>query len=427
MIASRRILLLVALAALVPGRAAAGGFSNPDFGVRRLGMFAVLGNPDDVTAIFHNPAGLVLGKGTRLYHAQSWFFMDLAFRMYDSDGKLRPDHELEPDWNIGTIPFFGVASDLGTERFRGGLAIYAPNAYGSALPEDEPTRYHATRVLFLASRATLTGAYEFDETFAVGANVSLIHVYLQAERIMNGGVLGDPDYKFEPVEKTSAGDKKLELDGQDWTWAVDIAALFRPIPELRLGVVFAGGSDVELEGCVKLTDSEGNADCASHRTQTVIPYTLKAGVNWEFAPDFEVGFDFRYWHYQVLQMQRSVLSSPIAGQTELADPKNYGNSWNWCLGLYHRVTPTFEVMMGYQQDFTPIPEQTFTLDNPSRDQHGVGLGARWQASDKVRLGLAMVRNWFDLVDVQESRSVPPTNLKGHGGALEIGFDVEWQL
>ena len=422
-----RAVLVMAFVALTCGQAAAGGFSNPDFGVRRLGMFAVLGNPDDVTAIFHNPAGLVLGEGTRLYHAESWFFMDLAFPMYDSQGVLKPEHELEPDWNVGTIPFFGVASDFGTERFRGGLAIYAPNAYGAALPDDEPTRYHATEVLFLASRATLTGAYEFDETFAVGANVSLIHVYLQAARIMNGGVLNDPDYKFASVEDTAAGDMKLALDGQDWTWALDIAALFRPLPELRLGVVFAGGSSVELEGDVKLTHPDGKVEKATHTTETVIPYTLKAGVNWEFAPDFEIGFDFRYWHYQVLQIQRSQLSQPLYNMTELADPKNYSNSWNWCLGLYHRVTPTVEVMMGYQQDFTPIPEQTFTLDNPSRDQHGVGMGARWQAFDEVRLGLAMVRNWFDLVDIQRSRSVPPTNLKGHGGALEVGFDVEWQL
>ena len=113
-----------------------------------MGMLAVVGKPDDLTAVFHNPAGLTLQSGTQFYFSLSNFILDLGLKMYDSDGKLRPfDHEITPKLSYGAIPFIGVSSDLGTERFRLAFALYAPNAYGASLPLTSPPRYHATQAL----------------------------------------------------------------------------------------------------------------------------------------------------------------------------------------------------------------------------------------------------------------------------------------
>lgn len=426
---------LVALAlllstVLLSSSAMAGGFSNADIGMRRVGMFAVVGRPDDVTAIFHNPAGLLLGEGTRLYHAQTWFLVDLALRMYDSGGQLRPEHEISPDWNVGWIPFIGVDSDFGTDNFRAGLAVYAPNVYGAAMPEDEPTRYHATRVLFLASRATASAAYRISDKFFVGASASLVHVYLTATQKYSEAVYLNPDARFAPYEETKATDLTLELDGQDFTWAVDLGVLFRPVSSLRLGAAFAGGTAATLEGDVTVTSPDGQSQSVHHSTTIPIPFTLSAGLNWEFAKDFEFGTDIRYWHYDVFQEQRSELDGELlvfGPDSPMISPRNYGNSWNWCVGMLHRLTPSLEVMVGYQQDYTPIPEETYSLDNPSRDQHGVSLGLRWQMDRKWRFGLAAIRNWFDMVDVQRSTATPPANAKGHGASLNLGFDIQYQL
>lgn len=433
----RFITLTLALTGLcLTGNAVAGGFSNPDFGVRRVGMFAVIGKPDDVTAIFHNPAGLVLLDGTHFYHAQSWFFNETGIKMYNSKGDLLPiDHDIKPTWSIGLIPFLGVASDFGLEDFRAGFGIYAPNAYGAALPKDEATRYHATEALFLASRATGSVAYRVSPKLSLGASFNVIYVNLFAKRMMNLAVLNDPDNRFLPLEQTKDDDKELTVTGQDWTWSADIGVLLEPTPDFKIGASFAGGSSIKLEGDVELKYKEKleNGDVRSvteksrQKTDMVIPFTLQAGFNWEFVDDFEFGMDVRYWHYQVLQEQRTVLSKPLMGLTGFVDPKNFGNSWAWCAGFLHRINADWEVMVGYQQDFTPIPTRTLTLDNPSRDQHGFSLGVRWQVAERVRLGAAFVRNWFDLVDVQDSLGTPPTNAKGHGANSEVGLDLSWEL
>jgi long-chain fatty acid transport protein len=407
--------------------ASAGGFSNPDFGIRRLGMFAITAKADDPTAIFHNPAGLTLQEGTHLYHAQSWFFLDLGMKLYDSKGVLRPDHEISPDWSIAAIPFLGVASDLGTENLRIGFGVYAPNAYGAALPEDEPTRYHGTRVLFLAPRATASVAYKFHDMFSVGLSVNVVYVTIMAKRYMNKNVLEDPDRRFDPPDVTKPYDAKLEIHGSDWTWAWDVGLMFTPIETLRFGLAFSSGSTVTLRGPVDLTYPDGTVESSTQTTDMTIPFELKFGFNWEFVKDFELGADIYWWHYQTFQEQRTVLSKPIMGLPGFTDPKNYGNSWAWNVGLMYRVLPELELMAGWQMDFTPIPSRTYTLDNPSTDQKGVSLGIRWQVSENVRIGAAMVRNWFDMIDVQDSQSTPPSNGKGHGANFEFGFDIDWRL
>ena len=400
----------------------ASGFHNEDFGVRRMGMFAVTARPDDGTAVFHNPAGLVLQEGNRFYTSQSWFFLDLGLRLYDSQGQLHPEENLGPDWNIGILPFFSFSTDLGLENLRFGLAVYAPNAYGASMSDDAPTRYHVTDALFIGSRATATVAWKIDEHIAIAGSINLVHTYLTLTKYMNPLVLQDPDHRFDDPAELAPLDSLLELDGQDWTWAIDLGLLLHPVEELRIGLAFFGGSPVDLTGDVTLTDASGAVQSTTHHTGMVIPFTVRAGINWEFVPNWEIAADVRYYHYQVFQEQRTELDGSLFGLTEMVDPKNYTNSVNWCIGMLYRVLPELELMVGYQEDKTPIPPETFTLENPSRDQRGFGLGARWQALEQHRFGLAFVRNWFDLVDIQESIGSPPSNAKGYAGNTEFGLD-----
>ena len=443
-------IVVAGMLGLLPTAARAGGFSNPDFGVRRVGMFAVTARPDDVTAIFHNPAGLTLLEGTQFYHAESWFVMDLGFRLYDSAGKLRPDKEIKPTLNVGAIPFIGFASDCGTRNFRLGFGIYAPNAYGAMLPDDQPTRYHATQALFLSSRATLAVAYKFTDMLRIGAAISLVNVYMTETKYMNRNMLpinskiNDTkwDGRFLPAEQTGATDMLMTLGGTAWTWAADLGLLFHPTPTFRIGAAFSGGSPFTLNGKVSLTQSTcpaGSMNCklSDHMGKTVtttqstgmlIPFELKFGINWEFVKDFEVGADIYYWHYQVLQNQHTKLGSPLLGViSELDDPKNYGKSFAWNIGMMYHVLPSLELMIGYQMDYTPIPSQTYSLENPSTDQKGISMGLRWQIDDRWRVGLAYVRNWFNFINVQTSIGQPPTNAKGHGSNNEFAFDFGYRF
>ena len=426
---TRSALALVALLLSVtaPSTLQAGGFSNLDFGIRRMGMRAITAHPDDPTAVMHNVAGLTFLKGTQLYTFQSVIVADTAFRMYDTEGNLQPDHDLKPTWNVGLAPFFSVVSDLNTEKLRVALSLFAPNAYGAMLPKDEPTRYHVTEALFLNTRLAASMSWDVTKWMTVGFTVNAQHIYLTARRVMNPYVFADPDVRFQSVEETAAADGQLDITGQDFSWSWDVGLLFRPTEGLYIGGSFFSGNLVTLRGKAVLENADGSTDRADHRTQLAIPFIMKGGVHWEITPDFEVGFDVTYWHYQVHQEQRTELSQPLQGLEELVSPTNYSNSWMWSVGVLCRVIPTLELMLGYQKDYTPIPNEALSLENPTRDSDSVSVGLRWQVTERVRIGFGLSRTWFALINNQVSIGLPPTNAKGHGGttffAAEVGVRI----
>lgn len=425
--------LLALLGALLPRTLAAGGFHTPDFGTRRCGMLAVMGKPDDLSAIFANPAGLVLVPGTQIYTAAQLTVADLAVRLYDSEGVLRPDHDLGPETNWAIVPFLGASTDFGVERLRVALALYAPNLYGADLPKDEPTRYHMTRGFFFALHTTASAAFAVTDQLAIGASVSAVYLRLEGQQYMNPLVLADPDRRFDPPEDLRGGDLKLDLFGEGWTWDWNVGLLFHPYPTLGIGLSFTSGADVEMEGDVTMTPVANAAgrQKVGQRTRMAIPFSLRAGINWEFVPGFELGLDVAWWHYQVFQEQVMTLDAPLVGMggpdAPLRTPKAYGNAWNVSVGVLYRVIDPLDLMVGYQYDTSPIPERTLSLDNLNRDLQSVAVGVRWRIIERLRVGFTFMRSWLAAVDVQDSVMSPPTNMKGHGGMTHFAMDAMYRF
>jgi hypothetical protein len=162
------------LALLAPALAGAGGFHVSVIGGRRNGMLANLAAPDDVTAIFHNPAGLAELPGLRLEIFGSATFLSNRFELQALDPARFPEinpercgtagHEpcpwpvgadgyyartIEPESTFGVLPFLGLSTDLGflSERLGDvvvGLAAYAPDLYGGVFGDSGPTAYSMT-------------------------------------------------------------------------------------------------------------------------------------------------------------------------------------------------------------------------------------------------------------------------------------------
>jgi len=241
----------------------------------------------------------------------------------------------------------------------------------------------------------------------------------------------DPKYdgRFKSREETLNTDMILDIQGDNVTWAFDVGVLVKPVKSLSIGMIFSSGSELNLRGDVKASWAKDGALIGKTKqtTNMIIPLAIRAGVNWAIVPNFEVGADFSYWHYQTNQMQVSTLDDKLAGLSGFSDPKNFKNSWNWCLGFLYRPIPELDLMAGYQMDYTPNPTSTLSLENPGVDQKGFSIGTRWRINDRWRVSLAYVHNWFDLIDVQDSIGTPPANAKGHGANNEVAFDFQYRF
>ena len=417
-----RMLVAAALFTGAPGAAGAGGFAIPEMGARRTGMAAVIGRPDEPAAVLHNPAGLALLPGTHLYVSLGVSLVDTEFRLrpwaesdrfieqpVDGDGYYP---ETEPSRAFGVLPMLVASSEILPERLYAALALYVGNATGSAFDADAPTRYHLIDGYVVAPLGSISAAFRATDWLAVGGSLGLMNVRIHGRRhifpVLDGtdvsGFLG-----------TRA---ELVIDGSDWMPTWTLGALVTPHPRISAGAAVIGRTRSLLEGPVEINfgdDVGGGTFYGDQSTELLLPWTFQAGLNVDIHPQLELGGELRYWLYRQYDEQRIDVER-IIFVDEIVTEKNYRDSYQVSGGgRLHSLAavPGLEAMLGLHHDRTPAPKETVSLDQPTFSHVGLHSGVRYQAGS-TRLGLTYIHYWYQVPDIENSLTMPPSNISGSG-------------
>ena len=71
-------------------------------------------------------------------------------------------------------------------------------------------------------------------------------------------------------------------------------------------------------------------------------------------------------------------------------------------------------MFGGGYDRSPIPDETFSIDNPALSHVKFSVGVRWRINPRWRLALTYFLVVFLKRDITTSETKPPTNLRVSG-------------
>jgi long-chain fatty acid transport protein len=416
------------------GPAFAGGFGIPEIGARRTGMAAVVGRPDEPTAVFHNPAGLSLLRGVHIYATMGVSLIDTEFRLRPWDGSERfidapVDAEgyypaVEPTRAMGVIPMLAITADFLDGKLTGAFSAYVSNGTGAKFREDAVTRYHLIDGYVVSPLAQLSASYLVHPRIAVGAGVGVMNIRLKGRREIYPIINGTDASSFV------GSNPELELEGSAWapTWNAGVLAM--PVRGLTVGASVIGRVDATLEGPMTFTYGDDAAEPnavlhGSHETSQLLPWTFMAGANYDVAPTVEIGGEFRYWLYRQYDTQHTEVHD-IWLVRELETRKDFRDSWQVSGGVrVHDLArvPGLELMMGGHYDRTPAPTKSLTLDSPSFSHVGLHSGARY-AFGRYRLGLTYVHYWYRIPDIEDSMTAPPSNIDGRGANNIVTFSFE---
>lgn len=422
---------------VTPAPARAGGFGIPEIGVRRTAMATIIGRPDDPSAIYHNPAGIVLQHGLRLYVSMGLSLLDTEFRLEpwdqsdrflgaapESDGYYAP---VRPSRAMGIIPMLAATYEILPDRLVAGAAVYVGNATGAAFEPTAVTRYHLIDGYVVAPQAVLSAAYRLHPTLTVGATAGVINVRVHGKRevfpIING----------MDISNITGTSPELLLEGSGWapTWLV--GAFGQPHPRITWGATLTGRVDATLNGPVQITYSDdapqpGDMLVGTQTTEQLLPWAFMAGASFDLSSHVELGAEFRYWLYRQYERQHTDVVG-IFLVRELETEKDYHDSWAASAGIrVHslRALPRVELMAGVQYDRSPAPPQTVTLDQPSFSHPAAHAGARWQVG-RFRLGASYIHYWYRVPTITDSITAPPSNIRGRGTNNIFTLSLEAQL
>jgi long-chain fatty acid transport protein len=386
---------LVALSALggaylcvgIPTSAHAGGFSTARFGGEH-GHAA----SDHVTTIYYNPAGLALGKGTRIYVEGT-----LAYRTVDYDraegtidrpGTGTPDDAIAANAgparlrNVLASPFAGAATDAGVDGLGLGIGLYVPfggqakwdkNRQYEGHPDyhgavDGPQRWAniegAQRTVYL----TAGGAWASpDRSVAFGVGLNAVMTDLSLVRARNP--TGTDDV---------LGEGRSLLEGSDLTFSVGIGASWAPSPRARIGASYQsqpGFGEMTIEGTLENRFGAGETKEDVVLLQRM-PDVVRIAAEIEATPELVIrlGADWQRWSAYDSQCLLPANDARMSctfnpdGSIDVAAggstgvivnlPRDWKDTFGAKAGAGYRVSPDLEVGGSLSFDSNAVPARS---------------------------------------------------------------------
>lgn len=432
-----------AMVCLLGGAAQASGLGAARFGGEH-------GHPttDNPTAIYYNPAGIALKRGTRIF-----LDANLAFR---SASYTRPDSAISEGMgtpadarsaNAGTAklqntlvaPFLGATSDFGTKRFTAGLAGYFP--FGGQASWGQNSQYVGSdkypgahdgqqRWYTIDGKIKsmyLTGAFAFNFPkigLSIGATGSAIRSEVNTIRARNG------DGSDDLVDSTGAlKEGRSWIDVKGWQAGFSLGAVWNWQDRLWIGGSYTSQPNVvggmTLKGTLHNALTRGApSDTPVEFTQT-FPDILRLGFRFKPTDKVELRLfgDFSRW--SVFDKQ-CVLDSSIEGRkcnysgasTALDKPTEFGadgpgtkgvtqhlprfwkNAGGVRVGASYWFIPQVEGYVGLGYDSSAVTVKT--LDPALMDMNKItaSLGARWQIVRNFAMALTLTEIAYLKVDTK---------------------------
>lgn len=378
-----------------------GAYSNLNVGGERVGMLAYVAKAEDLTAIYHNPAGLTQLEGT-VFHGSfnvGYVTMQVKRRYWDGSPSPVPGKEerlseaVKPKIAGGLLPMAAVGTDFGLERWRFAIAMYWPNLAGAVFNERTPINDLAIRGFSATMFIVPTVAYKVNDFLSFGAGLSYIYTFLQSEKM----------YKF------GAQDLKLKLDAYGQDIGYNLGVMINSGNGLRLGLSFYGRNNIDLTGKGSLGDWDLEGDSVY-----IFPRTLRAGINFQLTQKLQLGFDYTWWDYSVWQEMKLNLKIKLDPEHTLQRTEirhmHFKDSYNYALGAEYKYSDKVHFLGGVMTDITPIPDTTFSLDAATGTYVAIGLGVKYIPSDKNNWTFSYEHQWQEQRNIRNSITNPPTNV-----------------
>jgi long-chain fatty acid transport protein len=338
----------------------AAGFRLPEQDSAAMGMAsAFVGQADDPSAVWYNPAGITQLEGTmvsggvigiypELTHENTNGTTDVSKRNWHLPAQLYATHKLSDAIGIG----FGINSPFG-------LSTDWPNT--------SSTRYVATYSSIVTTEFNPNIAYKLNDDLSAAFGIAYIRLRATLEKTT---------FVVHPVFGP-LGDHNFRLSGDGDGWGVNAAVKYNFSETLHAGLSYRSRIKVDVDGTAELTGGPAAAS-GSGSTSLTLPDLIQLGVSYNASDALTLNADLEYtlWStYDTLSIESDV---PAFNNTEEHQWKDVA-----CLriGGQYKLSDQWKVRAGYLYDQNPVKEEHFETRNPDSDRQGFSIGAGYTSGN----------------------------------------------
>jgi len=158
------------------------------------------------------------------------------------------------------------------------------------------------------------------------------------------------------------------VSGDGGGWGLNAAALYAATDELNLGLSYRSRTKVDIDGTATFLGTTGPAS-----TSITFPDIIIFGGSYNTSDDllFNVDLEYTMWStYDRIVIDTAILPAPFRTQE-----KQWEDTWVLRLGVQHKLSDIWKLRAGYLYDQTPVPEEYFETRTPDSDRQGLSIGA----------------------------------------------------
>ncbi len=353
---------------------------------------AFVGQADDATAVFWNPAGLV---GQKASFTASMVDVTL-FPTYKNDAYLI-DAEADDVRFISPHIFANYAKD----KFAWGFGFYVPHALGvewegkDFLALNGPQTYEAAPGLVLNNNSygkefdwksqismitvSSSAAYQVTDRFNVGISVNIHHGSMELKRGENrvNNFTGAMEADSQGMLDTQYSE---EVSGSGTSFSFGLQ--YSPVETFTVGISYRSPSLVAFSGDAEFTrmpyvTEDGVLIETSHelyvKRDFEIPFWLGVGTSWKANEKWTFNLDGQLTRWSTYDKLISEIVME-EGTENVITHMEWEDAIQVRFGTEFQATKCLALRAGYFYDPAPAPDETVNILFPSSTNHNATIG-----------------------------------------------------
>jgi long-chain fatty acid transport protein len=362
--------------------------STPDVALASAGYAA---RAQDASTLFKSPAGMSLLPGSQLQASAELLYGDSNFSADSSTGPLLGSDN--GGNSVGAIPEGSIFfTQQLNDRLSVGFGMFSYFGLAQQFNNDWVGRYYVQKDALLTMSLMPAVSLKVNDWLSIGAGLNATYGYLSGDVAVRTG---------------GTGDGQMSIEDSTWGFGGNAGILIEPQKGTRFGVTYLSPVKLDFKDSPNFSNLGplGGLPIFASSSQLnvgmTVPQSVMLGGYHELNPKWALMADLGWQNWG--QFGKVEVGVDSANPTSLTKNMHYQDTWHGAIGAQYRLNETWTFSTGFAYDSSAVSDADRTLALPMGEAYRIGLGAAWQMSKAVSLGVAYEFMWAgDMSVVQDS-------------------------
>jgi len=386
----------------------AGGYKIPEQSLNSMALGAAyVAHTSGADTNYYNPANMSFMSDEKQYVEGGITLAHLPTIEYNLAAPFSGSSESE---NL-PIPYFHYVSKSYGD-YRWGMSLAAPGGLTKRW-ETPAQKAYAQEFTLKIVELNPTLSYRINDQLSVAGGLRMIYSegIVKSDGAAMSAIIGDPRANIS-----------RDMEGDTIEFGYNLAFAYRPTSDINIALTYRSNVDLNEDGTAALSAGGMTLYSGDASVSVPLPAALNVAISktWGGTFTLELNYERTFWSkYESLDFEYG--GANIGALTPIFDtpiPKDWVDTNTLRVGATIVMSNKITAMFGFAIDETPTIPKTLGFELPDSDAKIFSMGFRYQQTEALSWGLALLCDSKDPTSVE--KGVADNPILANGGSFAGG-------